>query len=84
MKKSTSKILLLPYFQIFINASAGGRRLTASGRRITAGTIRSYCYALKLLTEFETQKELLCVYSHYIAIRFSAYSKKKTIGRVFT
>lgn len=56
MKKTSPQILLSPYFQMFINASSGGRRLTASGKRITTGTIKNYNYTLKLLTEFEVTK----------------------------
>ena len=56
MKKTTPQIQLTTYFQMFINASVSGRRLTASGKKITKGTIRSYQYTLQLLLEFEKKK----------------------------
>ena len=57
MKKTTPQILLVPYFQMFINASSNGRRLAPSGKKITAGTIQNYQYAFRLLKEYETKKE---------------------------
>ena len=57
MKNTTPQILLTTYFQMFINASVSGRRLTVSGKKITSGTIRSYQYAMLLLQEFEKKKD---------------------------
>ncbi len=55
MKKATPQIFVSEYFNQFIKASASGRRLTASCKRITPGTIRNYRYAQKLLSAFETK-----------------------------
>lgn len=41
---------------MFLQASANGRRLTPSGKKITKGTIRSYHYTMLLLQQFETAK----------------------------
>jgi integrase len=55
MKKTLPQIPLTDYFQKFIKASISGRRLTASFKKITPGTITSYHYAEKLLLEFESK-----------------------------
>ena len=39
----------------FIKASASGRRLTPSGKRISKGTIANYFHAQQLISEFETK-----------------------------
>lgn len=56
MKKTAPQIALLTYFKMFIQASASGRRQTPSGKKVSAGTIRAYQYAMQLLQEFETKK----------------------------
>ena len=56
MKKTAPQIALLPYFKMFIQASASGRRQTPAGKKISAGTIQGYQYAMRLLQEFETKK----------------------------
>jgi integrase len=58
MKKTTPQIMVIPHFKMFVQASISGRRLTPSGKKITSGTIRSYQYALRLLQEYETKKEV--------------------------
>ena len=55
MQKATPQIYVSEYFRQFIKASVSGRRLTASCKRITAGTITNYGYAQKLLAEFESR-----------------------------
>lgn len=55
MQKASPQIYVSEYFRQFIKASVSGRRLTASCKRITTGTITNYCYAQKLLLEFETR-----------------------------
>lgn len=55
MQKASSQINVSEYFRQFIKASISGRRLTASCKRITTGTITNYCYTQKLLAEFETR-----------------------------
>ncbi len=41
---------------MFIQASIRGRRLTASGKKISAGTINNYRHAFQLLQQFEKKK----------------------------
>lgn len=53
MKKQTPQLLLTEQFKQFIKASASGRRLTPSGKKITKGTIINYHYAMQLINEFE-------------------------------
>ena len=55
MKKSSPHVILQEKFRQFIKASASGRRLTPSGRKITTGTIVNYRYVLKIIGEFETK-----------------------------
>ncbi|MGB3155845.1 MAG: hypothetical protein WBB06_14660, partial [Chitinophagaceae bacterium] len=57
MKRSAPQLLLSENFQQFIRASATGRRLTPSGKRITKGTLVNYWYALRLVNEFENKYE---------------------------
>ena len=59
MKKTAPQIALLPYFKMFIQASASGRRQTPAGKRITPGIIVNYQYACRLLQEFETKKAIV-------------------------
>ena len=53
MKKTSPQLPLCMYFNQFIKASTTGRRLTASGKRITKGTIVNYGFVQKLLLEYE-------------------------------
>jgi integrase len=55
MKRAVPQISVAEYFQQFIKASASGRRLTPSCKRISPGTITNYRYAQKLLLEFESK-----------------------------
>ncbi|MFZ1451819.1 MAG: site-specific integrase [Ferruginibacter sp.] len=55
MQKASPQIYVSEYFRQFIKASVSGRRLTASCKKITEGTITNYYYAQKLLLEFETR-----------------------------
>lgn len=41
-------------FEKFITASASGKRLTATGKKLTKGAIENYGYTLLLLKEYET------------------------------
>jgi integrase len=50
-------LLLTEEFEKFILSSASGRRLTASGKRIGAGTIDQYRQVYKLLQQFETKQQ---------------------------
>jgi hypothetical protein len=56
MKKTAPQISLLTHFNMFIQASKTGRRLTPAGKKIAPGTIQNYKYAMRLLQEFETKK----------------------------
>jgi hypothetical protein len=56
MKKAAPQLTLFEHFNQFIKASASGRRLTPSGKRITNGTITNYLYVQKLIDEFETKQ----------------------------
>jgi hypothetical protein len=51
--KNTPQLDFIIHFTRFINASAGGRRLTPAGRKITPGTITNYRYALQLIMEYQ-------------------------------
>ena len=53
MKNKIQQVRLVPEFKKFITASATGRRLMPSGKRLRKGTIRQYEIVFKLLTEFE-------------------------------
>lgn len=55
MKTTAPQVQLTKYFRQFIQASASGRRYSASGKRISKGTISNYLYALRLLNEYETR-----------------------------
>ncbi|NCU04875.1 MAG: tyrosine-type recombinase/integrase [Chitinophagaceae bacterium] len=48
------QVLLLPAFQEFMRASAKGKRRTASGKRLTEGTIQQYQMVHQYLHGFET------------------------------
>jgi len=50
---NSKELILLTEFEKFINASASGKRLTASGKRITNGVIQNYQFTQKLLEEYE-------------------------------
>jgi integrase len=56
MKKEARQLLLIPEFQKFITASATGRRLMPSGKKIRASTIQQYQFMFDLLEEFETRQ----------------------------
>lgn len=56
MKRVTKQISLLSEFKKFITASATGRRLMPSGKKIRRGTIQQYQYAYYLLENFEKQQ----------------------------
>lgn len=56
MKRSAPQILVSEHFLRFIKASASGRRLSASRKRITAGTIANYNYALQLISAYEARQ----------------------------
>lgn len=53
MTKTSPQIPLCLHFNQFIKASATGRRLTPSGKRIAAGTVVNYRFTQKLLQEYE-------------------------------
>lgn len=55
MKKTAPQVFISAYLTQFIRASASGRRLTASCKKITEGTINNYRYAQNLLLEFEAK-----------------------------
>jgi integrase len=51
--KASRQLPLLPLFQKFIKASASGRRVTPSGKRLSKGAIIQYRRIYALLEEFE-------------------------------
>lgn len=55
MKKTAPQLFLKEHLQKFIKASFSGRRLSASGKRITKGTINNYSHTIKLIDEFENK-----------------------------
>ncbi len=57
MNTQRSCLLFVQHFEQFIKVSSSGRRLTASGRRITGGTISGYTYVLRLLAEYEEDQK---------------------------
>jgi len=54
MKTAAPQLPVTKYFQQFIQASVTGRRSSATGKRISKGTITNYRYVLRLLYEYET------------------------------
>ncbi|MDX2046277.1 MAG: hypothetical protein SFU87_05795, partial [Chitinophagaceae bacterium] len=54
MKRSIPQLSVIHQFSGFIKASASGRRLTPSGKRISKGSVTNYGYVLRLLEEYET------------------------------
>jgi len=71
MIKDSRQLLLLPQFQKFITASATGRRLMPSGKKVSPGTIQQYQCTNLLLEEFEQQQEypLRIIILHRSSIR---------------
>lgn len=62
-------------FEKFISASASGKRLTATGKKLTKGAVENYGYTLQLIKEYE---------AHYnIQLRISLLNKAslKTIQK---
>ncbi len=53
MATKSPQIPFCGHFNQFIKASAAGRRLTASGKKMAAGTIGNYRFTQKLLQEYE-------------------------------
>lgn len=47
------QFLLVPYFHEFIRVSANGKRRTASGKRLTEGTVQQYQMVVQYLEGFE-------------------------------
>jgi integrase len=58
MKRIAPQLLFSEQFKQFINATASARRLTASGRRISKGTITNYIYVQNLINEFEVKNNI--------------------------
>lgn len=53
MKRTTPRIPVSEHLDQFIKASASGRRLSASFKKLSAGTLGNYRHVQKLLLEFE-------------------------------
>lgn len=53
MKKAIPQIIVADYFSQFIKASITGKRLGASCKKVTNGTIKNYRYVQQLLDDFE-------------------------------
>ncbi|MES2432178.1 MAG: site-specific integrase [Bacteroidota bacterium] len=53
-----NELLLSEQFKKFITACSTGRKLGATGKRVTKGTIINYTYAQKLLIDFEAKYNL--------------------------
>ena len=58
MTKTSPQLFLCIYFNQFVKASISGRRSTASGRRISKGTIVNYGFVQTLLQEYEEKNNL--------------------------
>ena len=56
---SKKEVLFLPLFNKFIAASKSGKRIQPNGKRISAGSIENYEYALKLISTFCNTKEII-------------------------
>lgn len=57
MKKERPSILFLPEFQKFITASASGRRLMPSGKRLRPGSVVQYRCVYDLVAAFEEMEQ---------------------------
>ena len=81
--KTAPQLPLTKYFRQFIHASASGRRPSASGRRISKGTICNYHYTLRLLHEYEIRHsvELRIQLLHRASMR--VLQKEKNYWRRF-
>lgn len=55
--KQGKELCFFALFERFINDSKRGKRLQPNGKRITAGTIKNYCYTKRLLEKFCQQKK---------------------------
>lgn len=75
MKKVFRQVLILPEFQKFITASATGRRLMTSGKKISSGTIEQYHHIYSLLSDFEKREEQIL--RIYFLNRFSVRNIQK-------
>lgn len=75
MKKTSPQLLFTDRFSQFVKASANGRRLTASGKRISKGTITNYCFVQKLLLQFEEK------YTQQIRIQLLHKASMRTLQR---
>lgn len=58
MKKNYQELPFSPLFYRFIIDSKTGRRLTASGKKISKGTVEQYEITYKLILDFEAQRSL--------------------------
>jgi len=58
MKRSSPQLLLVERFSQFVKAAINGRRLTASGKRISKGTVTNYFFVQRLLLEYEEKYAL--------------------------
>ncbi len=58
MKRESPNLVLTEQLRQFIKASATGKRRTASGKKISCGTISNYRYVLRLIIEFEKRNQL--------------------------
>lgn len=83
MKK---EILLLPEFELFIRDSKKGKRRTASGKRISKGTIEQYETVRKYLAQFEKMQpaplRMAALYGRQqrLCLREKRYWKKTRAG----
>lgn len=79
------QILLLPFFETFIKDSSNGKRRTASGKRITPGTIQQYKTVYTYLSSFQqTQNQPLRIQLLYgnnrkLFLREKNYWKKRKL-----
>ncbi len=83
MNKITHQLSVAEYFQLFIKASVSGKRLTASYKRITAGTINNYRYAQRLLLEFEARQGIALRIQLLHRSSFRILQKEKNYWRRF-
>lgn len=75
MKRTSPQLILVERFTQFVKASANGRRLTASGKRISKGTITNYFFVQRLLQEYEKK------YSVHIRIQLLHKASMRTLQR---
>ncbi len=57
---NSKQLIFITEFEKFINATASGRRLSSSGKKVSSGVVDNYLYTKRLIEEYqEHQQEIL-------------------------